>query len=107
MNDSESATSSVVSGDSLDQFCRDADFGSLNNLSSESTVQTVVTECRNEQDEVKEKEEKDEEKSKDEERKKTGGEEVANTDYEGNGILSSPLLSSPLLSSPLLSSPCI
>ena len=48
-NDSESDCNSVVSGDSLDQFCRDADFGSSLNLSTEVSVQPTVKECHNEQ----------------------------------------------------------
>ncbi|EDO41439.1 predicted protein [Nematostella vectensis] len=39
---------SAVSGDSLDQFCRDADFGSSYNLSTELVVQPTVLECHNE-----------------------------------------------------------
>ena len=37
-----------MSGDSLDQFCRDADFGSSLNLSTEVTLQSTVQECHNE-----------------------------------------------------------
>ncbi|XP_048581148.1 pleckstrin homology domain-containing family M member 2 isoform X2 [Nematostella vectensis] len=40
---------SAVSGDSLDQFCRDADFGSSYNLSTELVVQPTVLECHNDE----------------------------------------------------------
>ncbi|KAK3721614.1 hypothetical protein QZH41_008291, partial [Actinostola sp. cb2023] len=64
-NDSESDCNSVVSGDSLDQFCRDADFGSSLNLSTEVSVQPTVKECHNEQPTVAE-EKPDDQKTGDE-----------------------------------------